>query len=124
MELFIQKTANTPQIKFTDGVLIISGRSILENAITFFEPLFKFIADYTINPCEITEVNVWLEYANSSTNRSLMTVFTLLERIYDDGKSININWYYENGDDFMYQLGADYKSLLSIPFKIEEKEFS
>jgi hypothetical protein len=122
MDLFIQKTLNTPLIKFEDGVLVISGRSIPENAISFFEPLFKFIADYTKKPYPLTEVNVLLEYANSSTNRSLMTVFTLLEKVYENGNNISINWYFENGDELMSELGYDFKAILRLPFAIHEKE--
>jgi len=122
MHLLIQKTLNTPLIKFDDGVLVISGRSIPENAISFFEPLFKFIADYTKKPFPITEVNVLLEYANSSTNRSLMTVFTLLEKIYENGSNVTINWYFENGDELMLELGNDFKAILRLPFSIHEKE--
>ena len=118
----MQRTLNTPLIKFEDGVLVISGRSIPENALAFFEPLFRFIASYTKRPYPLTEVNVMLEYANSSTNRSLMTAFTLLEKIYENGNNILINWYYENGDDLMYELGNDFKALLRIPFMVQEKE--
>lgn len=122
MHLYIQKTGNTPLIKFEDGVLIISGRSIPENAIMFFEPLFKSVAEYSQNPYPLTEVNIFLEYANSSTNRALMTVFTLMEKIYDNGNQILINWYYEPEDEMMLELGKDYKTILSIPFNIDEKE--
>jgi hypothetical protein len=122
MDLFIERTLNTPLIKFEDGVLVISGRCIPENALTFFEPLFKFIADYAYKPYPLTEVNIMLEYANSSTNRSLMTAFTLFEKIFENGNNIAINWYYESGDDLMLDLGNDFKSLLRIPFSILEKE--
>lgn len=122
MDFLIEKTPNTPLIKCEDGVLIISGRCIPENAITFFEPLFKFIADYSKKPYPLTEVNVMLEYANSSTNRSLMTAFTLFEKIFENGNNVTINWYYETGDDLMLDLGTDFKSLLRIPFSLIEKE--
>lgn len=122
MDFLIHKTPNTPSIKFEDGVLVIAGRCIPENSITFFEPLFKFIADYSKKPYPLTEINVMLEYANSSTNRSLMTVFTLFEKVYEEGNNVNINWYYESGDDLMADLGNDFKSLFRIPFIIHERE--
>jgi hypothetical protein len=122
MQLLIQRTINTPLVKFEDGVLVISGRSIPENAISFFEPLFKFIADYTKKPYPLTEVNILLEYANSSTNRSLMTVFTLLEKIYENGNNINVHWYFENGDELMWELGNDFKAILHMPFSVLEKD--
>jgi hypothetical protein len=122
MDFLIQKTANTPSIKFEDGVLVISGRCIPENSIAFFEPLFKFIAEYSHKPFPLTEINIMLEYANSSTNRSLMTIFTLFEKVYENGNNVNINWYYETGDDLMFDLGSDFKSLFRMPFAIHERE--
>lgn len=123
MDFQIPKTTNTPLITFDEGVLVISGRSIPENALTFFEPLFKYIVQYTKNPHPVTEVNLMLEYANSSTNRSLMTIFTLIEKIYENGHNININWYYETGDDLMYELGNDFKTILRIPFTLRERNY-
>lgn len=122
MDFYIGKTLNTPLIKFEDGVLVISGRCIPENSIAFFEPLFKFIAEYSKKPYPLTEVNIMLEYANSSTNRSLMTAFTLFEKIFENGNNVTINWYYEEGDELMLDLGNDFKSLLRIPLSIIEKE--
>lgn len=122
MNIFIQKASNTPLVKFEDGVLLISGRSIPENAISFFEPLFRFIGEYSKSPYPHTEVNIMLEYANSSTNRSLMAIFTLLENIYDNGNTVNVNWFYETGDELMRDLGRDFKGVLRLPFSIHEKE--
>jgi hypothetical protein len=121
MQLLIEKTVNTPLIEFEKGVLSISGRSIPENSLSFFEPVFKFIADYTKNPHSQTTVNIMLEYANSSTNRSLMTIFTLLEKLHEDGNAICINWYYETDDDLMAELANDFKSLIHMPFNIHER---
>jgi hypothetical protein len=122
MDFLIHKTANTPSIKFEDGVLVIAGRCIPENSITFFEPLFKFVVEYSNKPFPLTEINIMLEYANSSTNRSLMTVFTLFEKVYENGNNVNIHWYYETGDDLMADLGNDFKSLFRMPFTLHEKE--
>lgn len=122
MNILIQKASNTPFVKFEDGVLVISGRSIPENAISFFEPLFKFIGEYAKNPDTFTEVNILLEYANSSTNRSLMAIFTLFEHIYENGHTININWYFETGDELMQDLGKDFKDVLRLPFTLHEQE--
>ncbi len=122
MNLLIQKASNTPMVKFEDGVLAITGRSIPENAISFFEPLFKFVAEYAKKPYTLTEVNILLEYANSSTNRSLMTIFTLFENIYENGNNVSVNWYFETGDELMRDLGVDFKNVLHIPFTIHEQE--
>lgn len=121
MNFVIQKSQNTPFVKFEDGVLVIAGRSIPENAVNFFEPLFKIIAEYSKKPFPVTELNILLEYANSSSNRSLMTIFTLFEKLYENGNNVYVNWYFEAGDDLMYDLGNDFKAIMRLPFMVLEK---
>ena len=121
MELYIEKTINTPYIKFVNGEMFISGRSIPENAILFFEPLFRSIVEYSKNPCDQTLITVFLEYANSSTNRALLTVFTLLENMFEKGLDIKVYWYYEPEDDMMRELGNDFKTILTLPICLEER---
>ncbi len=118
----IQKTINTPAIKFKDGLLVITGRCIPENGVLFFAPLFKYIVEYGNKPFPITEVVIHLEYSNSSTNRSLLTIFVLLEKIFENGFAVKVTWYYETGDELMMDLGNDFKSLLRLPFIVEERD--
>lgn len=120
MGLFIDKTPHTPLMKFENGVLLISGRSIPEDSMSLYEPLLKYITEYTYNPLPHTEANIYLEYSNSSTNRSLMLVFELFQKLYSLGNDVSINWYYMKGDDEMIALGEDLKSLWKIPFEIKE----
>ena len=67
----INGTSNTPDINFDleKGELTISGRSIPENSIEFYNPLFaaldKYLADP--NPKNATILNIQLEYYNSSS---------------------------------------------------------
>ncbi len=122
MGLYIEATPHTPFIKFEDGVLVISGRSIPEDSASFFEPLFKSIIEYSKNPLPHTEVNLMLEYSNSSTNRALMSVFELLKEVYKKGFSITVNWYYIIDDKEMFDLGSDFKDIINLPFALIEVE--
>ncbi|HEY4786265.1 MAG TPA: DUF1987 domain-containing protein [Bacteroidales bacterium] len=122
MRFFVQKTMNTPMIQFDDGVLVISGKSHPENAHWFFEPFLQFVEGYSKKPFPYTEVNIILEYTNCSTNRSLMALFTLLEKLYEKGNNVTVNWYSETNDDQMYILGVDFKAMFRLPFTIRESE--
>jgi hypothetical protein len=122
MEFFLEKTSHTPFIKFDSGVLVISGRSIPEDSTMVYEPLFEFIERYIKNPLALTEIDISLEYANSSTNRSLMTIFESFESMYADGHEVKTTWYFSTGDQEMEELGNDFKSLIKIPFEIKELE--
>jgi len=122
MNYFIEKTSHSPMIKFENGVMVISGRSIPEDSSELYAPFFEFITEYSKNPLPSTEANIYLEYSNSSTNRSLLIIFEALQEIYLNGNNVIVNWYYATDDQEMYDLGSDFKSLLSVPFSVKEVE--
>ena len=120
----IEKTRKTPDITFNaeTGILQIEGKSIPENSIEFYKPLVDWLDEYGKNPKEKTEVNIKLEYFNTSSSKCILDVFKKLESIYKDNNEVVINWYYEEDDEDMLEAGEDYQSILKIPFKMIEME--
>ena len=103
------------------GVLEVKGRSIPENAVEFYKPLVDWIGSYGEGPLGTTQVNVQLEYFNTSSSKCILDVFKKLESI--NGKtSITINWHYEEDDEDMLEAGEDYQAIINIPFKMIEME--
>lgn len=120
MEYSFPKTAHSPSIIFGKGVLSIRGRSIPEDSIKLYEPLIDLLTEYIKKPFPITRANISLEYSNSSSNRSLMSIFEILEKIYLIGNNVIIIWNYIKGDQEMLELGEDFKSLVKLPFMLQE----
>ena len=120
--LSIEGTAKTPTVKFNaqDGVIEIKGRSIPENSIEFYKPLVEWLEQYSSSPLELTQVNVQLEYFNTSSSKCILDVFKKLERINSGGSSVTINWHYEEDDEDMLEAGEDYESIIRVPFKMVE----
>jgi hypothetical protein len=118
----IEGTPKTPTISFDieAGVLEIKGRSIPENSIEFYKPLIDWIGEYGGAPQGKTEVNIQLEYFNTSSSKCILDVFKKLETL--SGTSITINWYYEEDDEDMLEAGEDYQAIVDIPFKMIEVE--
>jgi hypothetical protein len=119
----IEGTPKTPTVNFNaeSGVLEIKGRSIPENAVEFYRPLVDWIGNYGGATKEATEVNIQLEYFNTSSSKCILDVFKKLESI--NGKSsILINWHYEEDDEDMLEAGEDYQAIINIPFKMIEME--
>lgn len=115
--IFIKGTRTTPTINFDmKGRLEISGRSIPENALGFFETVVKWSEKYSSGN---TEIIVKLEYLNTSTSKVLFQIFKNLERNHQP-ENIRINWYYEEGDEDVYDTGEYYQSLVNIPFEFFE----
>ncbi len=123
--LEIKGSNKTPYIRFdpNTGVLEMRGRSIPENAVEFYKPLVDWLTEYAKNPKDKTEVNIQLEYFNTSSSKCILDVFKKLEEINKkEGKEVVINWYYEEDDEDMLEAGEDYQSILKIPFRMIEME--
>ncbi len=118
----IAGTPKTPTVSFdaSKGKVEIKGRSIPENSIEFYKPLVDWLEEYLSTPAQLTEVNIQLEYFNTSSSKCILDVFKKLEAIYKSGNEVVINWYYEEDDEDMLEAGEDYQSIIKIPFKMVE----
>lgn len=118
--LFIKGTTKTPEIDFKPGILQISGRSIAEDAVAFYQPVIKWIEDYLKKPEPLTRLNLKMEYINSGSNRFIFSIMRMLDEAYSQGHNVIINWYFEEDDDTIKNLGRDFQALVKAPFKMVE----
>lgn len=118
----IEGTAKTPTVKFDaqGGIFEIKGRSIPENSIEFYKPLVDWLDEYAKGPLPVTQVNVQLEYFNTSSSKCILDVFKKLEAINKGKSEVTVNWYYEEDDEDMLEAGEDYESIIRVPFKMIE----
>lgn len=120
--IIIDGTAKTPTVKFdaSTGIMEIKGRSIPENSIEFYKPMVDWLEEYSKSSVAKTQVNVQLEYFNTSSSKCILDVFKKLEAINKGGSEVLINWYYEEDDEDMLEAGEDYESIIRVPFKMIE----
>jgi hypothetical protein len=123
-KLTIEGTPKTPTVTFDyeKGHLEIKGRSIPENSIEFYKPMVEWLEKYSEKPQVSTNVNIQLEYFNTSSSKCILDVFKKLEAISKAGNQIVINWYYEQDDEDMLEAGEDYQAIINVPFKMIEIE--
>ncbi|MBK7668674.1 MAG: DUF1987 domain-containing protein [Sphingobacteriaceae bacterium] len=116
----IDGTPKTPTISFDlgSGLLEIKGRSIPENSIEFYKPLVDALDKYAGSPKSATNVNIQLEYFNTSSSKCILDVFKKLENINKNGSAVIINWHYEEDDEDMLEAGEDYQAIINVPFKM------
>ncbi len=122
--LIIEGTPKTPTIKFdpSTGNLLIKGRSIPENSIEFYKPLVDSLENYGSSPQGNTNVDIQLEYFNTSSSKCILDVFKKLETINAGASEVIINWHYEEDDEDMLEAGEDYQAIINVPFKMIEVE--
>jgi hypothetical protein len=119
-DLIIKKDLSTPLVKMSasEGVLLIEGRSIPENPEAFYEPVIQWIRQYFESAVKPTRLDLKLEYVNSGTSKYLMEMLRTIKKYHDEGKECLVNWYYEEEDESMYELGSHYKEAVSLPFRL------
>lgn len=116
----IKRTFNTPEIELIPslGTLLIEGRSIPEDPEDFFESVISALNDYFRNPQKLTKVTIKLEYVNSGSSKYILEVLRMLKNYHDKGMECEVNWYYEEDDESILELGNHYKNTIRIPFNI------
>lgn len=122
--IHIPGTQKTPTVNFdsANGILEIKGRSIPENSIEFYKPLVDWLDDYAKSPLSTTQVNIQLEYFNTSSSKCILDVFKKLEAVHKGENKVKVKWHYEEDDEDMLEAGEDYQSILKIDFEMIEME--
>ncbi len=121
-----QATQSTPYICFdpTAGRLDIIGRSIPENSVAFYKPLFEALDAYSENPAKGIRAVIQLEYYNSSSSVCILNLLKKLEALKDKVSGTTIEWHYEEEDEDTLAAGNNFQSIISLPIqlvKISEK---
>ncbi|MDP4187682.1 MAG: DUF1987 domain-containing protein [Bacteroidota bacterium] len=121
-DLIIEKTNNFPSVHFSPstGILKFEGRSIPEDAVKFYSPLLEWIKEYFKNPSDKTRFDIHLEYVNSGSSKFLWSILKYAEISQKKGKDVIVDWFYDEDDEALLELGEQIKSSIELPFHIIE----
>ena len=122
MDILIEKTKKTPFVNFTGGSLTLQGRSIPENPTLFYRPLIEWVENYVLTPFEFTKVEINMEYINTASTKLLVDILKTLGEYYQEGNDMMVDWYYEEGDEDMLDIGLIIESIIKTPFTFIETE--
>ena len=103
-------------------IFLIKGKSFPEDSILYYKDVMEWFDEYFKNPNPKTIVKIELEYYNSSSARSIASILKLLEEQYQEGKDVEVHWYYNPNDETMKENGEDFSILFSLPVKIISKQ--
>ncbi|MDT8400894.1 MAG: DUF1987 domain-containing protein [Bacteroidales bacterium] len=95
-KLHIPETKSAPEIDFNpdDGMLILKGKSIPENATKLYEPVIEWLKEYILDPPEKTFLHFNLSYFNTASSIWMARMVKVLSRIDDRDKLLTINLYF------------------------------
>jgi hypothetical protein len=112
-KLHIDPTAKTPQINLDHhtGELVLSGRSIPENATKVYESVLNWVNLYKNHPKRTTNLRLNIEYFNTASTLWLAKIVQSLSTIKNKSCTLIIHVYF-NIDDFEDMLASDLKDEL------------
>ncbi|NNM95080.1 MAG: DUF1987 domain-containing protein [Bacteroidia bacterium] len=119
MERFsVQATEKTPSILLDhkQGKLEIKGRSIPSDAVAFYRPLIDRLKHYKPDGGLPLQADIFLDFFNTVSSKCILDTLRLLDQLHQNGNKVKINWYYENGDKDMQEVGIDFQAILKLPF--------
>jgi hypothetical protein len=116
-ELRIAPSKNSPEIILNpNGMIKILGRSIHENVAEFFTAVEDWVAEYIEVPADVTCVDMNLEYFNSASAKVFIHLLEMIKHVSLKNKKFIFNWYYEEGDEDIFERGEYFASVLDVPF--------
>ena len=117
--LTIPATASSPFIDFDpeSRILTIKGESYPENCSRFYGPMFDWLRGFLgRSNGHRVELNMEILYFNSSTSKTFMDLFDLLDQEAEKGKNIVVNWYYHEENEMALECGEEFKEDVSYVF--------
>lgn len=122
--LSIKATRDTPHVHFDkeSGKLELTGRSMPDDARSFFTPLKEWIIKYAQEPQTKTKVVIDLEYFNSASSTMIYELLKELARIQSGGHELEAEWHYLDGDYDMEEAGKIFSEITHIPFSFQSYE--
>lgn len=117
--MHFKPTADTPEVHYQEELkrLAIRGRSLPEDAWTFYEPVIRWAKDQVSKNNGNLTIEIFLEYFNSSSGRYLLELLSTLEKKGRD--KVRVLWVSEPDDELMFEKGEEFSSLVDLPFEFQ-----
>ncbi|MCK4661542.1 MAG: DUF1987 domain-containing protein [Bacteroidales bacterium] len=133
MEPFnLSPTDSTPKIIFDpqQKKFEISGISRPENVREYYEPVLEWIENFNIemndyvfkNGKELIIFDFKLNYFNSASAKFILDILIELNKLYKNGLNLKIDWYYDEGDEDMKEVGEELSEIVDFSFNYIEVE--
>ncbi len=124
MSYKIEGTKDTPRMEVSvtadETIISISGVSMPENPLKFYEDLINEMENYLDKPSGKTKVEMNLSYINSGSLKQLFNLLFILEEIHEDNGGVELIWKFKSTDSLMKDKGEDIKEMIEIPVELVE----
>lgn len=119
-KLDIESTEDTPRVLFNPegNHFELSGRSLPEDAPSFYGPILDWLDDYYGgSPLPTTTFDIKLEYFNTASSKLVLDFLMKLEEHHSAGNKTVVKWYFDEDDEDMQEAGEEFAELVGVPFE-------
>jgi len=115
-------TSTTPSINLNHltGEFELKGRSLPDHAFEFYSEVFSWVDDYCRVPLKSTLLKISLDFVNTSSSKCLVELCRKLGTCVDEHHEVKVEWYYEENDDEMREMGEDLAEILEISLVVKK----
>lgn len=119
--LVIEQKMTSPAVNFNaeNGLLEITGRSIPEHPVKFYQPIENWLENYlATSPSKVT-LHVFLDYLNTHSTECMLLIMKALKK-YANKSAANtaqVEWLFDEDDEDMESLGQDLQAITQLPFE-------
>ncbi|HEY3284249.1 MAG TPA: biofilm regulation phosphoprotein SiaC [Armatimonadota bacterium] len=119
-DLNYEATTSTPQVDgcWETGVLEMRGDSYPEHSYRFFVPVLDWVARRLADGEVPLVVELHLLYMNTSSVKSMMDLFDMLEEAHAHGHPVSVSWYYDPENERIAELATEFKEDYTFPFEV------
>ncbi len=107
-----------PEIQFDAkaGQLKLSGRSLPEDPRTVYLPLLQQVEAYCLNPADRTDIELELEFINTSSIKWLFNILSQFDKLHNDNHQVSI--IFNCGDESLEGTARYLAAHLIVPVQI------
>ncbi len=117
--LLIEQTDDSPRVILdpVDKLFEISGKSLPEDVLEFYQPVLDWLNAYRKEPDSTTIFNIRLIYFNTASSKLIMDIFLIFEEMVEEGHDILIKWHSNKSDEDMREAGSEFEEMIAVPFE-------
>jgi len=126
--LYIESTEFSPKVVFdvNKQIFELTGISRPEDVIAFYESVNYKIESYVESITEKDEdlsefkfnLKFDLTYMNSASSKYILQILDHFKKLYNLNAKIQVDWYYDDIDDQIFEDGEDLSDVIKIPFNL------
>ena len=109
---YVAATKSSPAIDFDPASYSMSmrGESYPENCSRFYEPVFQWLRHYlAYTGTQPMLLDLEIIYFNSSSSKTFMDLFDLLDAAAETGKPVTVRWHYHPENETAFECGEEFQ---------------